>query len=478
MAYKDLREYLETLKQHGKLKVIDAEVDKDWEISAVGRVAFQTIHETERPALMFSNVKGHTSPVVFGILGGSREIYSLALGTTPDQIQEKWAKAQQNPIPPRIVENGPVKENILLGDDIDIFKFPVPTWTVEHDPAPYLTSPFVFTKDPETGIPNVGTYRCMLKDKKKMGVWVNFVQHARKHVEMWDARNEPTPVAVVLGTDPTIGLCSVARMIYGLDEIEAAGGLRGEPVDMVKCETVDLYVPATAEIVIEGYFRPNELEIEGPFGEYPGYMGPKAMSYVMDITCITHRNNPIYQAFLSQMPPSESSMIRSIGREAAIYKHLVKDLKLPVKDVHLLEAGGAAAYLAISMKKEHEGQVRQVMLAAWSVDPTLGKFCVVVDEDIDIRDQFMLNWALSWRVQPHNDVFIVEDMPAVRLDPSQAADEVAQLDKTRRTSSKMGIDATKKHQFPPVAMPPKEHLEYVRENWEKYWTPEKNLIKS
>ncbi|GAB7388975.1 UbiD family decarboxylase [Bacillaceae bacterium] len=469
MPYKDLREYLGALKNAGKLKIIEKEVDKDWEISAVGRVAFQTIHESERPALMFTNVKGYDIPVVFGILGGSRSIYSMALETTPDKIQEKWTQAQNHPLPPRIVATGPCKENILLGDEVDIFKFPVPIWTVEHDPAPYLTSPFVFTKDPDTGTQNVGTYRCMLKGKKKLGVWINFVQHARKHVEMYNQRNEPTPVAIVLGTDPAIGLCSVARMIYGLDELAVAGGLRGEPVEVVRCETVDLYVPATAEIVIEGYFRPNELEEEGPFGEYPGYMGPKAMSYVMDITCITHRNNPIYQAFLSQMPPSESSMIRSIGREAAIYKHLVSDLKLPVKDVHLLEAGGAAAYLAISMKKEHEGQVRQVMLGAWSVDPTLAKFCVVVDEDIDVRDPFMLNWALSWRVQPHKDVFIIEDMPAVRLDPSQAAEDVAQLDKSRRTSSKMGIDATKKHPFPPVALPPKEHLEKVKRNWQEYW---------
>ncbi|MCL6592762.1 MAG: UbiD family decarboxylase [Alicyclobacillus sp.] len=469
MPYADLREYLDRLKSAGKLKIIDKEVDKDWEISAVGRIAFQTIPESERPALMFTNVKGHTMPVVFGVLGGSRSIYAMALETDIENIQKKWARAQTHPIPPRLVPTGPCKENILKGDDVDIFQFPVPTWTVGEDPAPYLTSPFVITRDPDTGIQNIGTYRVMLKERNKVGIWINFVQHGRKHVEKYNERNEPAPIAIVLGTDPAVGLSSVSRMAYGLDELAAAGGLRGEPVDVVKCETHDLLVPATAEIVLEGYIRPNFLEEEGPFGEYPGYMGPKAMSYVMDITCITHRNNPIYQAFLSQMPPSESSMIRSIGREAAIYKHLVEDLRLPIKDVHLLEAGGAAAYLAISMKKEHAGQVRQVMLAAWSVDPTLGKFCVVVDEDIDIRDPFMLNWALSWRVQPHKDVFIIEDMPAVRLDPSQASEEVPQLDASRRTSSKMGIDATKKHKFPPVALPPKEHLDLVRANWKDYW---------
>jgi len=469
VGYHDLRAYLERLKQAGKLKVIDREVDKDWEISAVGRVAFQTIPEEERPALMFTNVKGYTAPVVFGVLGGSRAIYALALDTDSDKVQQKWTEAQTKPIEPRVVESGPCKENILSGDAVDVFQFPVPIWTVGEDPGPYLTAPFVITRDPETGVQNVGTYRVMLKERNKLGVWINFVQHGRKHVDMYNAENEPIPVAIVLGTDPAVGLCSVSRMAYGLDELSVAGGLRGEAVELVKCETNDILVPATSEIVIEGFFRPNFLEEEGPFGEYPGYMGPKAMSYVMDVTCITHRNDPIYQAFLSQMPPSESSMIRSIGREAAIYKHLVSDLRLPIIDVHLLEAGGAAAYLAISIKKEHPGQVRQIMMAAWSVDPTLGKFCVVVDDDIDIRDQFMLNWAMSWRVQPHKDVFIVEDMPAVRLDPSQASEEVAQLDPARRLSSKMGIDATKKHRFPPIALPPKEHLELVRSRWSEYW---------
>ncbi|EPZ41648.1 hypothetical protein N007_16800 [Alicyclobacillus acidoterrestris ATCC 49025] len=169
MGYRDLREYLDALKRIGKLKVIDREVDKDWEISAVGRVAFQSIPETERPALMFTNVKGHDVPVVFGILGGSRSIYAKALDTEFENVQQKWSHAQNNPIPPRVVATGPCKENILVGNDIDIFKFPVPTWTVGEDPAPYLTSPFVFTRDPDTGIQNVGTYRVMLKEKTSLG---------------------------------------------------------------------------------------------------------------------------------------------------------------------------------------------------------------------------------------------------------------------------------------------------------------------
>jgi UbiD family decarboxylase len=147
--------------------------------------------------------------------------------------------------------------------------------------------------------------------------------------------DRPTPVAIALGTDPSIGLCSVAKIPYGVDELAVAGALRGEPVPVVRAKTVDLMVPATAEIVIEGFIRKNELEWEGPFGEFTGYMGPHSESYVLDVTAITHRHKPIFQAFLSQMPPSESSTIRGFGREAAIRRHLL-DLKLPVKDVHLL----------------------------------------------------------------------------------------------------------------------------------------------
>ncbi len=471
MPYLDLRDYLGRLEREGRLKRIATRVDKDWEISAVGRVAFRDIPEAERPALLFENVAGYDIPVVLGALGGSRRIYALALEVEPEPraITEAWRRAASSPVAPRTVGGGPVKDVVREGDQADVTIFPIPTWTVGEDPGPYLTAPLVVTKDPETGAHNVGTYRAQVKGPRTLGVWINFVQHGRKHVDMWEARGERTPVAIVLGTEPALGLCSVARVPYGVEEYAMAGGLRREPLEVAPAETVDLLVPARAEIVIEGYFRLHELEREGPFGEYTGYMGPVADSYILDVTCITHRSEPIYHAFLSQMPPSESSMIRSIGRESAVAKTLMDDLRLPVTDVHLLEAGGAAAYMAIRGRWEHEGQARQAILGAWSVDPTLGKLCVAVDDDIDIRDPFALNWALSFRMQPHRDVFQVPGYPAVRLDPSQADESVLQLDPSRRLSTKMGIDATKKHRYPPIAMPPAEHLAQVRSDWARYW---------
>jgi len=466
--YADLRQYLQVLDQHGKLKRITRPVDKDWEIAAVGRVNFQSVPEEQRCALLFENVKGHSIPVTFGLLGGSRAIYALALRANGvDDIADAWTRALRNPIRPEEVESAAVHDEVHLGDAADLLRLPVPTWTVEHDPGPYLTAPFVFTRDPETGIQNVGTYRCQIKGSRKIGMFMAHVQDGRKHVNMHNERDMNSPVAVVLGTDPSIGLCSVSRIPQGTDELAVAGALRGGPVPVVSAKTVDLMVPANAEIVIEGFIRKNELEWEGPFGEYTGYMGPHSESFVFDVTAITHRHEPIFQAFLSQMPPSESSTIRGFGREAAIRRHLL-DLKLPVQDVHLLHAGGAAAYLAISITKEYPGQAQQVMFGAWAVDPTLGKFTVIVDDDIDVRDPFMINWAMSFRVQPEKDIVNAPNTSAMRLDPSQAAEEVPQLDASRVISSKIGIDATRKHKYPAAALPPAEHLQRVRAQWKEY----------
>lgn len=468
MPYEDLRGFLNRLEACGKLHRITRPVDKDWEIAAVSRVAFEKIPEPQRPAIFFEQVIGFDIPVVTGAIGSSRSIYCLALDCELSEVQQKWAEAELKPVPPTLVVQGPVQENIWNADDANLTRFPIPTWTVGQDPAPYITSGYVITVDPESRTRNVGTYRIQLKGPRKLGLFINYLQGGRLHVEKNNKLKQPSPVAIVIGADPVIGIVSVSRLPQDLDELAVAGALRGEPVPVVRCRTVDLEVPATAEIVIEGVIRSNELESEGPFGEYTGYMGPKAMSYIVDVHCITHRNQPIFQSFISQMPPSESSCIRSIGREATLQKHLVEELGLPVRDVHLLEASGAAACLVISLKKSHPVQPRTAMCGAWSYAPQFGKITVVVDDDIDIRDINAVLWAISFRVQPERDVITMPGMAAVSLDPSQAPPEVPQEDLSRRVSSKLGIDATRKHAFPGVAVPPKEHLDLVRKNWQGY----------
>jgi UbiD family decarboxylase len=458
---------LKKLESAGRLHRITKTVDKDWEIAAVAKVAFETIPEPRRPALMFERVSGFDMPLVLGALGASRAIYCMALECELKDLHQKWGEAERHPVAPVRVAKGPVQEKIFRDQQVNLLKLPIPTWTVGQDPAPYVTSGYVITNDPDSGIRNVGTYRIQLKGAQKLGLFINYLQGGREHVEKNIKRGKPTPVAIVIGAEPVIGLVSVTRLPQDLDEFSVAGALRGAPVEVVRCVTSDLEVPAAAEIAIEGTIA-AELEEEGPFGEYTGYMGPRSMSYKVDIQCITHREKPIFQAFSSQMPPSESSCIRSIGRESALQKHLVEDLGLPVRDVHLFEAGGAAAYLVISIKKSHPAQPRTAMFGAWSFAPQFGKLTVVVDDDIDIRDPNLVNWALSFRVQPEKDAFIMSGTAAVQLDPSQAREDVLQQDPTRRVSSKIGIDATRKHAYPAVAVPPQEHLERVRADWHSY----------
>ncbi|MBI2317743.1 MAG: UbiD family decarboxylase, partial [Betaproteobacteria bacterium] len=202
--------------------------------------------------------------------------------------------------------------------------------------------------------------------------------------------------------------------------------------------------------------------------EYGGYMGTGGNHPFIEITCITHRKNPIYQAFLSQMPPSESSCIKAIGREAALLRHLKVNLGLPVTDVCLTESGGATGMLIIAMKKQNRFQPLKAMMGAWSYHDVFGKVTVVVDEDIDIRDSFQVEWALSFRMQPAEDVTIIRNTDPLTLDPSQPLKDGERIKPTEQISSKLGIDATKKHPFPNLAVPPKEHLDKVAAMWERY----------
>ena len=470
MPYKDLRDYLRVLEERGKLFRISREVDKDWEISAVSKLVFRKIPDERRPALLFEKVKGFSIPVVTGVLGASRQVYAIALETELnfEEIFRRWSRAQSEPIPPRLVSAAPCQEVVFEGEEVDLFKLPVPIWTVPHDPAPYFTSPYVIGRDPETGVTNMGTYRMQLKGKRKTGIYFgNNLQDLRRIIDKNEKQGRPTPVAVVLGTDPVIGLTSVSKVAFGLDELAVAGGLRGAAVEVVRCKGSDLAVPATAEIVLEGEIPAGVREEEGPFGEYPGYMSQGGPSFVFEVQRMTTRRNPIFQAFVSQMPPSESSCIRGFGFEVPIYKKLKYDLGLPIADLHLKTAGGSTAYLVMSMKKEHEGQPKQAIWGAWAVLPRFAKFTVVVDDDIDVRDSFAVDWAMSFRVQPARDIFIEPNTLSVPLDPS-APVEGPVADERRALGSKIGIDATRKHAFPPVAFPPAEHVLEVERRWKEY----------
>ncbi len=297
---------------------------------------------------------------------------------------------------------------------------------------------------------------------------INPPRNMNHHIRKNEAEGQGTEVALVFGTDPVVGLTAVTPFPYGIDELDVAGGIRGEPVEVVRCLSVDLEVPATSEIVVEGKIPCRGREAEGPFGEYGGYMGTGGDHPFIEITCITHRRNPVYQAFLSQMPPSESSCIKSLGRENVIRRHLKDNLGIPIHDVHLPESGGATGILLISIKKQNRFQPLKAMMGAWSLHDVFGKLTIVVDDDVDIRDSFQVEWALSFRMQPAEDVYVIKNTDPLTLDPSQPLQSGEKVKPTDQVSSKLGIDATRKHPFPALAVPPKDHLEKVDAQWHRY----------
>ena len=468
MAYNDLQDYLARLEQAGKLHHIKKRVDPTWEVAAVTRRVFDHYSWAERPALCFDHVGDSSWPLVVGVVGASPFIYALSLETTEDLIPSIWEKAQAERIEPGLVGSGLCKEVVSRGEEVDVRVFPNAVWTPNRDPGAYITAPIVITKDPETRVRNVGTYRLQVKGPRRLGIFMGHEQHGFRHLRKYEARGEDMPVAIAIGVDPSIMLVSVTKIPYNKDELCVAGGLRGEPVPLVKCETVDLEVPANAEIVLEGVMRNGVREEEGPFGEYTGYMGASGQAPLIELTAITRRQSPVVQAFLSQMPPSESSCIRSLGRSAVLRSYLNGVLGLPVVDVHFTESGGSNGIAVVAIRKEHPQQVKEIAWAAWSYMNKEIKFLIVVDDDIDIRRPFDVEWAMSFRAQPARDLMVAENIVSIGLDPSTASTEIPQHDPRRSIGSKMLIDATRKHPYPHAARVPKKYLDAVRQGWSDY----------
>jgi UbiD family decarboxylase len=485
--FRDLRDFISLLEETGNLHRISARIEKNSELMPLVRWQYQGLPDNQRKAFLFDNVtdpqgRSYDCSVAVGVLSASREIYKMALGleenSGPGEVAERWNRALSHPIASRIVKTGPVKEVILKGREVSrpeggLLRFPVPISNPGFDGGPFLTAPYVVTKDPDTGIPNVGTYRCMIKGPNKTGVSVPPAQHIGIHFHKCKERKVPLQAAIVLGCSPAIGLASVAKVGYDRDEYAVAGAIAGTPIPLVRCESVDLEVPATAEIVIEGEIPTDYLEPEGPFGEFTGYMGGQMMNGVFIVKCITHRKHPILQMFTEGVP-SESGVMRKIGFESTLYKLLKYDCNIPtVMDVTLHESSGSRKYVVIRMKKTNPAQPWQALQAAVALDPSHGKILITVDEDIDPEDADSVNWAISFRMQPHRDVKITTHKFA-GLDPS-AAPPGSPVTEARFPSpsgcSAIMIDATRKWPYPPVALPAKKYMEAARNKWEKLGLP-------
>ncbi|MDZ4245958.1 MAG: UbiD family decarboxylase [Dehalococcoidia bacterium] len=479
--YKDMREYVKVLEEKGKLVRIKRTINKDTELHPLVRWQFRGLPEEERMAFYFENVvdvKGRKFdiPVLVACHAASRQVYAIGMMCEPGEIMEKWAQAELHAIPPKRVETGSIYEEIHKGDKLMehgcLEEFPIPISTPGFDNAPYLTAANWVTMDPDTGIRNVGNYRSMVKSPTRLGVCAMSTQHFREHWDRARAKGIPLEAAVVIGASPNLGYVATSKVPYGKDEYAVAGGIAGAPLEVVKCQTVDIEVPANAEIVIEGIVPTDYQEREAPFGEYTGYMGMESINPVMNITCIMHRKKPIYNAFLSQFPPSESSKLRSIGYEAVTYKFLKHDCNIPgITAVAYHESSGGAMYVVIAMRKTHPSQVWQALNGACALIPNSGKIYIVVDEDIDPWDPDSVNWALSFRMQPHRDTRITMGKVS-GLDPSSTP----LTEKERRYPGVHGcsallIDATRKWAYAPTSLPKKEFMEAAKKIWEEEGLP-------
>jgi UbiD family decarboxylase len=489
----DLHDHLKALERYGLIRHIDAEVDKNWELSAVARWVYLGHDEARRYAVKFDRVKGFDIPVVVGAIGASYKTYAVALEIDPHQprqavmaaIRKKFNSALDHPIDPIFARTGRCKERIDRGENVSLHKFPAPVWTPEKDMGAaeglgFITSAYCVSKDPDTGIRNVGTYRMMLRaEPDETGMGVAFGNDLWRHIHKNEERNQPTEVAAVIGADPAIGMVSTTELPYGTDEFTVASALRGEAIPLVKCETVNLEVPADADIVIEGCLLPRSerpYEPEAPFGEYTGYQGSGKYSPVFKVSCVTYRSDCVMQGFLSQMPPSESSKLRQIAYEAMALKHLQRLGYEGVVDLHMPESAQAGVTV-VSIRKTDDGQPARIASAILSLlQPRWGKFVIVTDDDVDIYDLDNLLWAMTFRTSlapDRTNICFLNGMIAQVLDYS-AANSIDDLRRRWDWPSRcVLIDATRPYKpYPVTSLPAARYLGAALKSWERYGLPD------
>jgi 2,5-furandicarboxylate decarboxylase 1 len=422
VPFNDLREFLKFLEEHGELLKTKKPVDVKFEISSYIRKT----SDQRGPALFFENVKNFDMPVVGGIFA-TRERAFLALETSSQDYVHKFQNALDHLLAPKLVSNAPCKDVIYTGNDVDLTRLPIPIFS-EKDPAPFITLGLSISRDPKSGGKNTSIYRLQLKGRNRLGI---MAQHLVRQLVEAESLGKGLPIAIAIGTDPVIPLATQWMAPYGTDEMALAGALRGQPVEVVKAETVDLEVPATAEIVIEGNVLPNIREQEGPFGEVSGYYTPANPKPLIEVSAITHRKNPIYQAALTGMPTTENHILKQLPLEATFYWMLKKEFP-GVTAVHFPAAGTVGMISVIAMKQAYECEARNVIATMFG--SRRNKITIVVDDDVDIYDMEKVLWAIATRTQANEDVVIFPRLVATAMDPSV---------RKFRVGSSLGIDATK-----------------------------------
>jgi UbiD family decarboxylase len=479
-GYRDLHEHLDALRERGLLVTIDRPIDKDAELHPLVRWQFVGgIDESARKAFLFTNVvdgrgRKYSMPVVVGAIAASRAIYSVGMGAPLEEIQARWDRAIAHPIAPRVLERGICQEIVLQGAALQgegngLDRLPIPISTPGFDAAPTLTATNVITRDPETGIQNMGTYRAALKASDRLvvrmatrvggaGGYLHYVKHQK-------LGQKTMPCAIVLGCPPCIAFVGPQKLPVGVDEFTVAGGLAGAPINVVKALTVDLLVPAEAEIVIEGLIDTEYCEPEAPFGESHGHVALEEFNMPMRVTAITHRREPIVPSYISQVTPSESSLMKRVAYEPMFLAHLRDTLGVRgVRAVSLHEPLTALRRVVVITfdTSAPRNEIWRGLYGASAFRSDTGKICIAVNEDISADNADALLWALAYRANPTEDIQVL---------PHRSQGHGPKREHGEEDDSTLLIDATMKSPMPPLALPKKEYMEGARKIWEELGLP-------
>src|SRR4051812_14885703 len=452
MPYHDFRQFLDTLRQHGEL----VDVNRPIALTDVGKAMKQS-YRRQGPGIVF-NQNGTDFPLVCGVYS-TRSKALLAFEADEKTILQKVLDGLDNPIAPVIRNGGAPCHEIVIERDFDLSRFPIPTYSPKEG-GPYITPGIVVSKDPETGIPDIGHYRFLILGKDKFSFSAQLNHRFGKHLVKCQKMGVTPKAALVIGVDPILAYTCQVQVSDTTNDWEVAGGLRGAPVELAKCKTCDLEVPATAEVVIEFEVDMNKTVMEGPLGEYTGYYTPASLKPVARITAITHRRNPIFQGLLTGKPVTENHILKQIPFEASFLKAL-KNQFPTIVDVSVRAYAGVSFYFVISMQQRFAGEARHVILAAMSSN-IRPKWTIVVEPDIDVHSSAEVEWAMAFRTQPSEDVIVVGDIPAGPSDPSIDDPKVA---RPMRTASAIGVDATR-----PFGKPFSEVADVP--GWEDFEMPE------
>jgi UbiD family decarboxylase len=476
--YADLHEHLKALDAAGLLITVKRPINKDTEMHPLVRWQFRGgIAEKDRKAFLFTNVtdsKGrkYDIPVVVGALAASREIYRIGMNCPLEKINEVWTRAIAHPIAPQTVDRAPCHDIVITGKDLDktgnaLDAIPLPISTPGWDIAPYTTLSQYITRDPETGVQNMGIYRGQLKAPRRLGMnpSLELRPGIYTHWRKAKKKGQKLAAAVVLGAPPCVAFTSAQKVPETIDELHVAGGLVGAPINVVKAKTVDLLVPAESEIVVEGWIDTEYLEPEAPFGESHGHVNLQEYNAFMEVTCITRRKDAILTSIISQVTPSESSLIKRVALEPLYLQHLRQALGIQgVKRVSMHEplTNLRKVVVLILERDTPRTEVWRALYGAAAWNRAAGKYIIAVNEDIDPDNADALLWAMSYRANPDLDLQILRHRDQGHGPRSQ---------RNNGEDASVLIDATLKEDFPPISLPKREYMERAREIWQELGLP-------